>query len=129
MEFAPPIKIKSYQEHIDSSFEIRQKNINYILNIKTIDEYLILKISVEDIFFEYFEKKLNISDIQNMHKSFNDFSLFQKFFDYIKSKIDNNKLEILKINNESFLIRLKQENIEIILKKKKLDNEKIIINI
>ena len=129
MEFEPFIKFKSYQEHIDYSFEIRQKNNNYILNITANDEYLILKISEENMFLEYFEKILNISDIQNMHKTFIDFSLFQKFVDYIKSQIDNNKLEILKINKTSILIRLKQENVEIILKKKKLDNETIIINI
>ena len=39
MEFEPFIKFKSYQENIDYSFEIRQKNNNYILNITANDEY------------------------------------------------------------------------------------------
>ena len=129
MEFVPSFKCESCQEKIDTTFEIRQKNINYILNIRTNDDYLILKITEEDMLLAYFEKNLTISDIQNMHKTFIIFSLFQKFVDYIKSQIDNNKLEILKINNESILLRLKQENVEIILKKKKIDNETIIINI
>ena len=129
MEFAPSFKCKSCKEQIDFTFEIGQKNINYILNIRANDGYLILKMSEEDMFLAYFENKLTISDIQNMHKTFINFSLFQKFVDYIKSQIDNNKLEILKINNESILLRLKQENVEIILKKKKIDNETIIINI
>ena len=50
MEFAPSFKCKSYEEQIDFTFEIRQKNINYILNIRANDGYLILKMSEEDMF-------------------------------------------------------------------------------
>ena len=114
MEFVSSFKCESCLEKIDTTFEIRQKNINYILNIRTNDDYLILKITEEDMLLAYFEKKLTISDIQNMHKTFIIFSLFQKFVDYIKSQIDNNKLGILKINNESILLRLIKENVEII---------------
>ena len=129
MEFAPSIKIKSQQEQIDSSFEIKQRDINYILNLRTDSDYLILKISVENILFDNYEKKLTITDIQNMHKTFINFSFFKNFVDFIKSHIENKKFEILKINNESILIRLKQENIEITIRKKKLDQESIIRNI
>ena len=129
MEFVSSFKCESCLEKIDTTFEIRQKNINYILNIRTNDDYLILKITEEDMLLAYFEKNLTISDIQNMHKTFIIFSLFQKFVDYIKSQIDNNKLDILKINNESILLRLIKENVEIILKKKKIDNETIILNV
>ena len=129
MEFAPSIKIKSQQEQIDSSFEIKQRDINYILNLRTDSDYLILKISVENILLDNYEKKLTITDIQNIHKTFINFSFFKNFVDFIKSHIENKKFEILKINNESILIRLKQENIEITIRKKKLDQESIIRNI
>ena len=129
MDFVPSFKCESCEEQIDSTFEIRQKNINYIINLRTNDNYLILKMTEEDMLIAYFEKKLTISDIQNMHKTFFNSSLFQKFVDYIKTQIEKNKLEILKINNESILLRLKQEKVEIILNKKKIDNEIIIMNI
>ena len=129
MEFVSSFKCESCLEKIDTTFEIRQKNINYILNIRANDDYLILKITEKDMLLAYFEKKLTISDIQNMHKTFIIFSLFQKFVNYIKSQIDNNKLDILKINNESILLRLIKENVEIILKKNKIDNDTIILNI
>ena len=63
-----------------------------------------------------------------MHKKFAQFSSFKKFDDYIKSQIENNKLSIIK-SNELIIIRLKQESKDIIIKKKKFDNETIIRNI
>ena len=124
------IKSKTTQEQIDLPFEIRHGNNNYILNMKTNGDDLILKISEEEYaFLEYFENQLTITDIKNMHKTFNHYSSFKNFVDYVKSQIENNKLKILKVNNEQFLVRLGKENIEIIVKKKKFDNETIKRNI
>ena len=125
MEFPPLLRIKSHQEKIDSSFEIKQRDSIYILNIKANDDYLTLKISVKNTLLDNYETKLTITDIQEKHKTFNHYSSFKKFVDYIKSKIENNKFEILKKDEESILIRLTQENIEFIAKKKKLDKETI----
>ena len=123
------LKDKNPQEQIDSFFIIRNKDNYYELNVRTNDEQLILKISEkENKFIEYFEEELTITDIQNKHKIFKSYSLFKKFVDYIESQVESNKLKILKINNESILIRLKQENIEITIRKKKLDQESIIRN-
>ena len=124
------LKDKNPQEQIDSSFKIRDKDNNYELNVRTNDVHLILKISEkENKFIEYFEEELTITDIQNKHKIFKSYSLFKKFVDYIESQVESNKLKILKINNESFLIRFEQENIEIILKKKTFDKEIIKKNV
>ena len=129
MDFAPLKKNKSQEEQINSSFEIMQRDIKYILNLRTDEVYLTLKVSGENKLLDNYEEKLTITDIQKMHQIFNNYSLFKKFYDYIKSQIENNKLEMLKINNESILIRLKQENIEIKINKKKLDIEGILRNI
>ena len=124
------LKDKNPQEQIDSSFKIRDKDNNYELNVRTNDVNLILEISEkENKFREYFEEELTITDIQNKHKIFKSYSLFKKFVDYIESQVESNKLKILKINNESFLIRFEQENIEIILKKKTFDKEIIKKNV
>ena len=125
----PLTKIKSQQEQIDSSFVIKQRNINYLLNIRTDDDYLILKILGENKYLDNYEEKFTITDIQKMHQTFTNYSLFKKFDDYIKSQIENKKLEILKINDGQILVRLKQDNIEIFIKKKKIDNKTIIRNI
>ena len=122
------IKSKTTQEQID--LQIRHGNNNYILNMKTNGDDLILKISEEEYaFLEYFENQLTITDIKNMHKTFNHYSSFKNFVDYVKSQIENNKLKILKVNNEQFLLRVGKENIEIIVKKKNFDNETIKRNI
>ena len=127
MSDAPPIKLKSHQEHIDSFFEIKQKDNNYTLNMRANDECLTLKIIEENSFLEDYEKEFTESDIQTLHNIFAKFS-FKAFINYIKSQIDNNKLEILK-SKESVLIRLKQDSIDIIINKKKLDTEIIMRNI
>ena len=124
------LKDKNPREQIDSSFKIRDKDNNYELNVRTNDVNLILKVSEkENQFIEYFEEELTITDIQNKHKIFKSYSLFKKFVDYIESQIENNKLKILKINDESHLLRLEQENIEFILKKKTFDKEIIKKNV
>ena len=103
------LKDKNPQEQIDSFFIIRNKDNHYELNVRTNDEQLILKVSEkENKFIEYFEEELTITDIQNKHKIFKSYPLFKKFVDYIKTQKENNKLKILKINNESILIRLGQ---------------------
>ena len=118
------LKDKNPQEQIDSFFIMRNKDNHYELNVRTNGEQLILKVlEKENKFIEYFEEELTITDIQNKHKIFKSYSLFKKFVDYIESQVESNKLKILKINNESILIRLGQENIEFILKKKTFDKD------
>ena len=103
------LKDKNPQEQIDSFFIIRNKDNHYELNVRTNDEQLILKVlEKENKFIECFEEELTITDIQNKHKIFKSYPLFKKFVDYIKTQKENNKLKILKINNESILIRLGQ---------------------
>lgn len=126
MEFEPSPELNPNLEQISSSFVIEQGDIKFILNMKSNEQCIILEISEENILLDNYEKKLNITDINNTHKIFYDFILFKEFFDYIKAQIEDKKVEIFRISNEKISIKLKQENIDIILNKKKLNNDVII---
>ena len=115
MEFEPPPELNPNLEQISSSFVIKQGDIKFILNMKSKEQCIILEILEENMLLENYEKKLNITDINNTHKIFYDFILFKEFFDYIKAQIENKKVEIFRISNEKISIKLKQENINIIL--------------
>ena len=126
MKSEPPPKLNPSLKQISSSFDIKQGEITFILTMKSKDENMTLELSEENMLLENYEKKLNISDINNIHKIFSDFSIFKEFFDYIKTQIENKKVEIFRISNQKISIKLKEENIEIILYKKNLNNDIII---
>ena len=126
MKSEPPPILNPSLKQISSSFDIKQGEITFILTMKSKDENMTLELSEENMLFENYEKKLNISDINNIHKIFSNFLLFKEFFDYIKAQIENKKVEILRINDEKISIKLKEENIEIILNKKRLNTDAII---
>ena len=126
MEFEPSPELNPNLEQISSSFVIEQGDNKFILNMKSNEQCIILEISEENMLLDNYEKKLNITDINNTHKIFYDFILFKEFFDYIKAQIEDKKVEIFRTSNEKISIKLKQENIDIILNKKKLNNDVII---
>ena len=126
MKFEPLPVLNPNLEKISYSFEIEQGDNKFILNMKSNDQNIILEISEDNMSLEYYENKLTISDINNIHKIFSDFSIFKEFFDYIKTQIENKKVEIFRISNQKISIKLKEENIEIILYKKNLNNDIII---
>ena len=129
MDYPPLPNYSTSQGIISSSFDIKQGNINYSLNINSNEQNLTLKISEENIFTEEYERQLNISDINGMNKNFKDFISFKEFVNYLKAQIENNNVEISKTPDCKILIRLKEEKIEIILKKNQLGNNLIIRNL
>ena len=127
MDDAPLPTLITKKEEILQSFEIKQEENNYKLNIKSSNKDITLTLLDEKDFLKEFEIKLTIEEIKQMHKIFLVFNSCQEFIDYIKALIDNNKISIKKKEENRVIIELmveylfKQNIIEIDLKPKKVD--------
>ena len=124
MEFAP-LTINTPQE--PESLTIEQDKKKYILNIIKEDNYIILIILEKDIFpnIKYI-KKLSFKEIKELHKIFSILNSCNEFSDYIKSALENKKINIKKENekmifNISVEYLFKTQIIEIPLLKHKID--------
>ena len=132
MEDAPlPAPYETPKEQISESFEIKQNNNNYKLNIKIINTNIILNIlDTKDILKEY-EIKLTLDELKQIHKVFLMLNSCQEFLDNIKALIENKKLFIKKTIENKITIELIVEifnkpNIIKIDKKKKNSNFDLI---
>ena len=96
MDDAPLPTLITKKEEILKSFEIKQEENNYKLNIKYSIQDITLTLLDEKDFLKEFEIKLTIEEIKRMHKIFLVFNSCQEFIDYIKALIDNNKISIKK---------------------------------
>ena len=126
MEDAPlPAPYETPKEQISESFEIKQNNNNYKLNIKIINTNIILNVlDTKDILKEY-EIKLTLDELKQIHKVFLMLNSCQEFLDNIKALIENKKLFIKKTIENKITIELiveifnKPNFIKIDLNKKK----------
>ncbi len=113
------MKEKKEQEE---TFEFKDGNNTYILNISIIDESIIINLKFKNYLLKEYESKFNLEEIKKLHKTFCFFESFKDFIDFIKKVINENKLLIKMLNEDK--ISLKCE-IEYIAKK---DNVDIILN-
>ena len=131
MEEAPLPTGLTPKEEISESFEIKQDNINYKLNIKAINQDIILNLLDEKHLMKEFETKLSLDELKQIHKIFLVINSCREFIDYIKALIENNKLAIKKIIDNKVIIELmveylfKQNVIKIDLISKKINFELI----
>jgi len=79
MKSESPPKLNPSLEQISSSFEIKQGDITFILKMKSKDENLTLELLEENMLLENYEKKLNITDINNIQKNFPIFFYSKNF--------------------------------------------------
>ena len=100
MEDAPFPIIQNPKEIINTSFEIKQEEKNYKLNMKVINQKIILNILEEKDLMKEYEIKLNFDELKNYHKIFLTFSSWKDFNDFIKATIENNKI-LIKQNKEN----------------------------
>ena len=128
MDVAPPIQ-ETKEEQISEVFCIKQGDKQYKLNLQINDQKLLLKIIEENIFLEEYEKELKSEEIKVMSNIYFKFSNYKELFNYIKSEINNNNLEIEQKDINSFFIKLNKGKIIFKLIKKKLKNEVIIENL
>ena len=103
MDDAPLPTLITKKEEILQSFEIKQEENNYKLNIKYSIQDITLTLLDEKDFLKEFEIKLTIEEIKQMHKIFLVFNSSQEFIDYIKALIDNNKISIKKEENKMII--------------------------
>ena len=131
MEEAPLPTGMTPKEEISESFEIKQDNIKYKLNIRAINQDIILNLLDEKDMIKEFETKLSLDELKQIHKIFLGINSCKEFVDYIKALIENNKLAIKKIIENKVTIELmveylfKQNVIKINLTSKKINFELI----
>ena len=132
MEDAPtPIHVIEKEKILDS-FEIKQDENIYKLNIEVINQDITMNLSVEKDYKKEYEIKLTLKEVKQMHKIFEFFESSQDFVDYIKALINNKKLSIKNSSESKIAIELtveyllKQNIIKFDLLQKKINYELII---
>ena len=129
MEVAPPITAKM---EILKSFEIKQDNCNYKLNLKVINEEITINLIIEKDFKKEYEIKSSFDEIKKMHILFSTLLSSEQFVNYFIALIENKKLFIKapienKITIELTIDYMFQKNIiSFVLIQKKINYELII---
>ena len=135
MEKAPLPSVSTPKESISEYFEIKQDDNNYKLNIKVINQDIILNILDEQLLKREYEIKFTLNELKHIHKLFLVCSSCQEFIDYIKVLIENKKLSIKKDNKNQMAIELaveylyKQDLIKIDLIQKAINFELIALDL
>ena len=96
MEKAPLPSVSTSKELISECFKIKQDDNIYKLNIKIIDQDIILNILDEKSLMREYEIKLTFNELKQIHKIFLVLSSCKEFIDFIKVLIKNQKLSIKK---------------------------------
>ena len=135
MKEAPLPSITSPNEKISESFELKQEDKNYLLNIEIINQDIILNLVDEDEFMKEYEFKLAFNELKELNKVFSMLTSCQEFLDYMKALISNKKLLIKNTAENQMSIEfiaeylLKQNIISFGLTQKKFNLELISQNL
>ena len=109
MEVAPLPMDMVPKEEIKESFEIKQEEKNYKLNIEIINQEIKLNIYDENDLMKEYEIKIPYYELREMHTIFLTFSSCQDFIDFIKATIENKKILIKKNKEDQITIELMVE--------------------
>ena len=107
--------------------QIKQKEIEYILNIKAEKDTIIFIINVQNELSSIdYIRKMNFNEIKSLNKAFSLLNSLKDFFDYLKVSSEKKKIKIEKSNDKIILILymevlLKEQEIEIELYPEKKD--------
>ena len=135
MKEAPLPSISSPKEKISESFELKQDEKNYLLNIEIINQDIILNLVDLNEFMKEYEFKLAFNELKELNKVFSMLSSCQEFLDYMKALISNKKLLIKNTAENQMSIEfiaeylLKQNIISFGLTQKKFNLELISQNL
>ena len=135
MKEAPLPSITSPKEKISESFELKQDEKNYLLNIEIINQDIILNLVDQNEFMKEYEFKLAFNELKELNKVFSMLSSCQEFLDYMKALISNKKLLIKNTAENQMSIEfiaeylLKQNIISFGLTQKKFNLELISQNL
>ena len=94
MKEAPLPSIITPKEKLSESFELKQDEKNYLLNIEIINQDIILNLVDLNEFMKEYEFKLAFNELKELNKVFSMLSSCQEFLDYMKALISNKKLLI-----------------------------------
>ena len=129
MEGAPLPFSQTPKEEIKKSYEIKQEDDNFLINIKIINQDIILNVlDVKNLIKEY-EIQLTFDELKSLHKIFVALNSCQDFIDFIEASIQNKKILIKKNKESGMTIELKveylfkQNIISLDLNKKKMSFE------
>ena len=129
MEDAPSPIIITPKEEIKESFEIKQEEKIYKLNINIINQEIILNILDEKDLMKEYEIKLTFDELKIIHKIFLTFNSCKDFIDFIKASVENKKMFIKKNKENQMTIEIiveylyKQNIIKFELNQKKMNFE------
>ena len=127
-----PLTFDNPKENISESFELKQDDNNYKLNIKIIKKDIIINLLEKKEKLKEYEIKLTLEEFKQKHKAYSIFSSCQEFVYYIKALIENKKLSIKKTTENKINIELiveylcKQNTINIDLPQKKISLELMV---
>ena len=132
MEVAP-LPIITPKNSIKESFMINQgsKTFKIIIEIQN-SNIIILNLSEENELYEEYELNLTFDDLKQIHKVFLMLNSSQDFIEYIKALIENNKITIIKEDENKISIKmiveylLKQNTIQLDLKLKKMNLDIVV---
>ena len=128
MEDAP---LPTYFTPITESFEIKQDENVYKLNIEIINQDITLILLDEKEIMKEYETQLTLDKLKKIHKIFLMFNSCQEFVGYMKALIENNKISIKNISESKICLEIiaeylfKKNIIEIELIKKQINFELI----
>ena len=135
MKEAPLPSIITPKEKLSESFELKQDEKNYLLNIEIINQDIILNLVDLNEFMKEYEFKLAFNELKELNKVFSMLSSCQEFLDYMKALISNKKLLIKNTAENQMSIEfiaeylLKQNIISFGLTQKKFNLELISQNL
>ena len=109
MEDAPLPTTMTPKEIFSESFEIKQNENNYKLNIQIINQDIILNLSEKSELMKEYENKLTLEELKQMHRLFLALNSCQEFVDYLKALIENKKIAIKNNTGNQIFIELEVE--------------------
>ena len=106
MEEAPLPEIITPKETITESFEIKQTERDYKLNLLIINQEITLNLLDQNDLMKEYEKKITFDELKQMHKLFSTFTATGEFVDYLKALIENERIKIIKLDETKLSIEL-----------------------
>ena len=122
-----------------NEYNLNFDNTDYLLKLGTIpisiEELIIFVQENNDINAFYYQGSFSLEKLQNMNKFFRQFDSIDEIINMLKEIIEEKKISIKKINNDlAFALKIKklgkgEEEINILLTKTNISNQKIIENL
>lgn len=101
------------------SFNIKNGELNFKFMVESHEEkikLIIIEQTNKNELIQIYEKILDLNFVKSLHKEFSNFTSCQELLTYLEKQIENKSFEISDKKIDSISIKLKKENIQIVLK-------------